>query len=96
MENGFKIWSFHGRLLYEASKDRLFQLSWRPRLPSLLPAEREAEILKNLKSYTKRWVDGGGSAASDTLTGGYLIIWWSLTRFGGQAHLRRTVFKSYA
>ena len=72
MENGFKIWSFHGRLLYEASKDRLFQLSWRPRLPSLLPAEREAEILKNLKSYTKRWVEGGGSAASDTQTGVYL------------------------
>jgi translation initiation factor 3 subunit B len=58
MENGYKVWSFHGRLLYESSKDRLFQLSWRPRLPSLLPPEREAEIAKNLKTYTKRW-DGG-------------------------------------
>lgn len=55
MENGYKVWSFHGRLLHEASKDRLFQLSWRPRLPSLLPPEKEAEILKNLKSYTKRY-----------------------------------------
>jgi hypothetical protein len=26
MENGFKMWSFHGRLLFEASKDRLFQV----------------------------------------------------------------------
>ncbi len=56
MENGYKVWSFHGRLLHESSKDRLFQLSWRPRLPSLLPPEREAEILKNLKQFTKRSV----------------------------------------
>uniref|UniRef100_A0A7R9YYS4 Eukaryotic translation initiation factor 3 subunit B n=1 Tax=Chlamydomonas euryale TaxID=1486919 RepID=A0A7R9YYS4_9CHLO len=55
MENGFKMWSFHGRLLYEASKDRLYQLSWRPRLPSMLSAEKEAEIQKNLKSYSKRY-----------------------------------------
>lgn len=55
MDNGFKVWSFNGRLLYEAPKDRLFQLSWRPRLPSLLPPEKEAEIVKNLKQYTKRY-----------------------------------------
>lgn len=55
MENGFKVWSFHGRLLYEASKDRLYQLSWRPRLPSLLPPEKEQEVAKNLKSYSKRY-----------------------------------------
>lgn len=55
MENGFKVWSFHGRLLYEGSKDRLFQLAWRPRLPSLLPPEKEAEIAKNLKSFAKRY-----------------------------------------
>mmetsp|Transcript_40368 Transcript_40368/g.89637 ORF Transcript_40368/g.89637 Transcript_40368/m.89637 type:complete len:721 (+) Transcript_40368:71-2233(+) len=55
MENGFKIWSFQGKLLYEMPKDRLYQFSWRPRLPSLLPPEKEQEIQKNLKQYSKRY-----------------------------------------
>jgi hypothetical protein len=45
-----------GKLLYQQSRERLFQFSWRPRLPSLLPPDREAEIQKNLKSYSKRCV----------------------------------------
>jgi translation initiation factor 3 subunit B len=36
-------------------KDKFHQLLWRPRVPSLLPADKEAEILKNLKSYSKRY-----------------------------------------
>lgn len=55
MENGFNIWSFSGRLLYSSPRDRFFQFSWRPRLPSLLPAEKEAEIVKNLKTYSRRY-----------------------------------------
>eukprot|EP00798_Chlamydomonas_sp_ICE-L_P008193 gene8193-1455_t len=55
MENGFNMWSFHGRLLYPTPKDQLFQFSWRPRLPSLLPVDKEAEIAKNLKQYSKRY-----------------------------------------
>ncbi|KAF5831983.1 eukaryotic initiation factor [Dunaliella salina] len=55
MENGFNLWSFQGKLLYQQSRERLFQFSWRPRLPSLLPPERDAEILKNLKQYSKRY-----------------------------------------
>lgn len=55
MENGFNIWSFQGRLLYSLNKDRLFQFSWRPRLPSLLPPEKEADIVKRLKEYSKRY-----------------------------------------
>ncbi len=31
------------------------QLSWRPRLPSLLPPEKDSEIVKNLKMYSKRY-----------------------------------------
>eukprot|EP00983_Pelagomonas_calceolata_P101964 1158752-Pelagomonas_calceolata.AAC.4 len=46
--------STQGKLLYQQSRERLFQFSWRPRLPSLLPPERDAEILKNLKQYSKR------------------------------------------
>jgi translation initiation factor 3 subunit B len=55
MENGFNLWSFQGKLLYSMPKDRLFQFSWRPRLPSLLPPEKDAEIVKNLKQYSKRY-----------------------------------------
>lgn len=38
-----------------SQRDKLYQFSWRPRMPSLLPAEKEAEIAKNLKQYTKRY-----------------------------------------
>ncbi len=54
MENGFNLWSFQGKLLYASPKERLFQFSWRPRLPSLLSPEKEQEIAKNLKQYTKK------------------------------------------
>lgn len=36
-------------------KDRFQQLAWRPRVPSLLPKEKEEEIKKNLKEYSKRY-----------------------------------------
>lgn len=36
-------------------KDRFQQLSWRPRVPSLLPKEKEEEIKKNLKEYSKKY-----------------------------------------
>ncbi|KAK9051560.1 hypothetical protein SSX86_028187 [Deinandra increscens subsp. villosa] len=55
MENGFNIWSFNGKLLYRVPKDHLLQFLWRPRPPSLLSPEKEEEIFKNLKEYTKRY-----------------------------------------
>ncbi|CAN0854090.1 Eukaryotic translation initiation factor 3 subunit B [Linum grandiflorum] len=62
MENGFNIWSFHGKLLYRISKDHFFQASrytdtfqWRPRPPSFLSPEKEEEIAKNLKKYSKKY-----------------------------------------
>ena len=55
MENGFNIWSFNGKLLYTLQRDRFFQFSWSPRLPSLLPPEKEAELAKSLRSYSKRY-----------------------------------------
>lgn len=36
-------------------RDRFQQLSWRPRVPSLLPKEKEEEIKKNLKEYSRRY-----------------------------------------
>ncbi|BBN19832.1 translation initiation factor 3 subunit B [Marchantia polymorpha subsp. ruderalis] len=55
MENGFNIWSFNGKLLYRLPRDRFFQFLWRPRPPSLLSAEEEAEIAKNLRKYSKKY-----------------------------------------
>ncbi|XP_047340523.1 eukaryotic translation initiation factor 3 subunit B-like [Impatiens glandulifera] len=55
MENGFNIWSFNGKLLYRTLKDHFFQFLWRPRPPTLLSAEKEEEIAKNLKKYSKKY-----------------------------------------
>lgn len=55
MENGFNVWAFNGRPLYSAPRDRFFQFCWRPRMPSLLPPEKDAEIARNLKAYSKRY-----------------------------------------
>jgi len=55
MENGLNVWQFNGKLLYRMMKDRFFKFQWRPRMPSLLSAEEEAEIAKNLKQYSKRY-----------------------------------------
>ncbi|KAH6796740.1 translation initiation factor 3B1 [Perilla frutescens var. hirtella] len=55
MENGFNVWSFSGKLLYRILRDHFFQFLWRPRPPSLLTAEEEEEIAKNLKKYSKKY-----------------------------------------
>lgn len=55
MENGFNVWSFHGKLLYRISRDHFFQFLWRPRPPTLLSKEKEEEIAKNLKKYSKKY-----------------------------------------
>ncbi|KAK0605418.1 hypothetical protein LWI29_026547 [Acer saccharum] len=55
MENGFNVWSFNGKLLYRTLKDHFFQFLWRPRPPSFLTPEKEEEIAKNLKKYSKKY-----------------------------------------
>ncbi|KAJ1382255.1 Translation initiation factor, beta propellor-like domain [Sesbania bispinosa] len=55
MENGFNIWSFNGKHLYRILKDHFFQFLWRPRPPSFLTPEKEEEIAKNLKKYSKKY-----------------------------------------
>ncbi|MCH85443.1 eukaryotic translation initiation factor 3 subunit B-like, partial [Trifolium medium] len=55
MENGFNIWSFNGKHLYRILKDSLYQFLWRPRPASFLTAEKEEEIAKNLKKYSKKY-----------------------------------------
>ncbi|CAJ2643734.1 unnamed protein product [Trifolium pratense] len=52
---GFNIWSFNGKHLYRILKDSLYQFLWRPRPASFLTAEKEEEIAKNLKRYSKKY-----------------------------------------
>ena len=55
MENGYKVWAFTGRLLYQAARERFFQFLWRPRPPSLLAADELAAVRANLKKYAKAY-----------------------------------------
>ncbi|KAK9090559.1 hypothetical protein Sjap_023736 [Stephania japonica] len=55
MENGFNIWSLYGKQLYRILRDHFYQFTWRPRPPSLLSTEKEEEIAKNLKKYSKKY-----------------------------------------
>ena len=49
------MWSFSGKLLYRNPKERFVQFLWRPRPPSLLSAEKEQEVAKNLRKYSKKY-----------------------------------------
>jgi len=55
MENGYHLWTSHGRELMHEKKDKFFQLLWRPRPPSLLSEAKEKEIRKNLRDYSKKY-----------------------------------------
>ena len=55
MENGFMMWSSHGRELSHEKKDKFYQFLWRPRPPSLLTEAKEKEIRKNLRNYSKKY-----------------------------------------
>ncbi|OCL13329.1 eukaryotic translation initiation factor-like protein 3 subunit B [Glonium stellatum] len=53
MENGYHLYDFRGTLLREEHIDRFKQLLWRPRPPTLLSKEEQAEIRKNLRNYSR-------------------------------------------
>ena len=55
MENGYNLWTSHGRQLDHKRYDKLHQLLWRPRPPSLLSEAKEKEIRKNLRDYSRKY-----------------------------------------
>jgi translation initiation factor 3 subunit B len=55
-------------------RDRFGQLSWRPRVPSLLPREKEEEIRKNLKEYSRRYDEEDEALLLQVRTVGHLRI----------------------
>jgi translation initiation factor 3 subunit B len=54
MDNGFILWSFQGKQLYQQSYEAFYQLLWRPR-ESLLSKEEVEKVKKNLKKYEKQF-----------------------------------------
>lgn len=45
------MWTFQGRILKRCNLKNFVQFCWRPRPPTLLTAEQQKEIKKNLKKY---------------------------------------------
>jgi len=57
IENGYRLWSFHGTELLEERKQSLYQFAWRPRPKGLLPKDK-LESLKTpklLKQYRTKF-----------------------------------------
>lgn len=66
-DNAYWIWSFNGRLIRKQPIDGFCQFLWRPRPPTLLSAEKIAEIKKNLKNYSNQF-DLKDKAASNQVS----------------------------
>ncbi len=48
-DTGYFVWSFNGRLLAKVNKPKFFEFHWRPRPPTLLSANEEKKVIKNMK-----------------------------------------------
>lgn len=54
MDNGYIIWSFQGKQLYQQSFETFYQFLWRPR-ENLLSKPEIQKVRKNLKKYEKQF-----------------------------------------
>jgi len=54
MDNGYVLWSFQGKQLYQQSFETFYQFLWRPR-ESLLSKSEINKVKKNLKKYEKQF-----------------------------------------
>lgn len=54
MDNGYILWSFQGKQLYQQSFETFYQFVWRPR-ESLLSKSQVKKVRQNLKSYEERF-----------------------------------------
>lgn len=54
MDNGYILWSFQGKQLYQQSYESFYQFIWRPRQGLLTNAEIN-KVKKNLKKYEKQF-----------------------------------------
>jgi len=54
MDNGYILWSFQGKQLYQQSFETFYQFEWRPRA-KLLSKPEIAKVKKDLKKYEKQF-----------------------------------------
>ena len=65
MENGYNMWNFQGKDLYEEKMDKLKKVSWRPRPKSLLSDTQLKEIQKNIKEYARQFQESDAIKSSE-------------------------------
>jgi len=65
LENGFAIWDFRGQELTKQIQDRFKQFIWRPRPPSLLSKEKQKQIRKNLKDFSRAFDEDDAAEESN-------------------------------
>jgi translation initiation factor 3 subunit B len=53
LENGYAIWDFRGQEIVKHIRDRFKQFIWRPRPPTLLSKEKQKQIRKNLREFSR-------------------------------------------
>jgi translation initiation factor 3 subunit B len=54
MDNGYILWSFQGKQLYQQSFETFYQFFWRPR-ETLLSGSEVSKVKRNLKKYEKQF-----------------------------------------
>lgn len=54
MDNGYILWSFQGKQIYQQSFETFYQFQWRPRA-KLLSKTEVAKVKKDLKKYEKQF-----------------------------------------
>eukprot|EP00559_Dactyliosolen_fragilissimus_P006486 CAMPEP_0184860688 /NCGR_PEP_ID=MMETSP0580-20130426/5538_1 /TAXON_ID=1118495 /ORGANISM="Dactyliosolen fragilissimus" /LENGTH=726 /DNA_ID=CAMNT_0027357897 /DNA_START=433 /DNA_END=2613 /DNA_ORIENTATION=+ len=54
MDNGYILWSFQGKQIFQQSYESFYQFQWRPREDLLSPSEVK-KVVKNLKKYEKEF-----------------------------------------
>jgi len=54
-DNGFRVWTFQGTLIAHVEKAQFYMFQWRPRPPSLLTAEQQRKVKKDLRKYERRF-----------------------------------------
>jgi len=55
MEAGYAVRTFQGRILYRAQKEKLYEIHWRPHPPSFLSKQKQKDVRKNIKQWSKKY-----------------------------------------
>jgi translation initiation factor 3 subunit B len=65
LENGYAVWDFRGTELVKQIQDRFKQFIWRPRPPTLLGKDKQKQIRRNLKEYSKQFEEEDAAEESN-------------------------------